>query len=394
MGLFNSIGGMLGLGSGAAGTDIAAPSGVTPDQLSTAYQGNQQSLAQQQALLDALKQQGGLGKQTDVYGQLQGVASGQGPNPAQAMLNQATGQNVANQSALMAGQRGAGANVGLMARQAAQQGAGLQQQAVGQGAILQANQSLNALGQMGGMANNMAGQQISGTGANTQAQQALQQQLLQQQANINAQNTSLANTRMQQQGGAIGGLYNALGPLGSMLGGGAGAGAAGAAAGGAGAAAGGAGLASAMSAGTGALGALGVDTSLGGLASAAPLLLLAGGGDINNNNTVPIPGVTALPNGPQSAFGKFLCGLTGKPANPVQKASGGQVDYRSGGKVDAKSPDQKAKASGNDYANDKIPAVLSEHEIVLPRTVTMSKDPVKDSAKFVAQIVAKRKLKR
>jgi hypothetical protein len=66
-------------------------------------------------------------------------------------------------------------------------------------------------------------------------------------------------------------------------------------------------------------------------------------------------------------------------------------DYRSGGKVNAKSPKEKAVKQGNDYANDKIPAVLSEHEIVLPRSVTLSKDPVAESAKFVASVIAKRK---
>jgi len=62
--------------------------------------------------------------------------------------------------------------------------------------------------------------------------------------------------------------------------------------------------------------------------------------------------------------------------------------------VRANSPKQKAVAKGDDYANDKIPAVLSEHEIVLPRSVTLSDDPVGNAAKFVAQTLAKRRGKR
>ena len=84
----------------------------------------QNQLAQQNAFVQALQAQNGIGNQSNVYNQLQNVANGTGPNPAQAMLANATGQNVANQAALMAGQRGSNANVGLMARQAAQQGAG------------------------------------------------------------------------------------------------------------------------------------------------------------------------------------------------------------------------------------------------------------------------------
>lgn len=116
---------------------------------------------------------GGVGAQTSAIGglqnalaQQQAVASGQGPNPAQNMLAQATGQNVSNQAALMAGQRGAGANVGLMARQAGQQGAATQQQAAGQAATMQSQQQLNALGQLAG-----TNQALAGVGAGLTGQQ-------------------------------------------------------------------------------------------------------------------------------------------------------------------------------------------------------------------------------
>ena len=158
--------GLLGNNNGANGTGFSTPQGANitnptnPGQINNAYSGNQTALAQQQALLQALQAQGGLGNQSQVYNQLQGVVNGTGPNPAQAQLAQATGTNVANQAALMAGQRGAGSNVGLIARQAGQQGAATQQNAVGQAATLQANQSLNALNSAGSIANTQVANQI------------------------------------------------------------------------------------------------------------------------------------------------------------------------------------------------------------------------------------------
>jgi hypothetical protein len=99
--------------------------------------------------------------------QLGQIAAGQGPNPAQTVLAQNTATNVANQGALMAGQRGASSNVGLIARQAAQTGAATQQAAVGQAATNQANQSLNAVGQQQTLLGNTGSQITSEQNANT-----------------------------------------------------------------------------------------------------------------------------------------------------------------------------------------------------------------------------------
>lgn len=426
--------------------------GVSADQLASSASGTQNSLASQQALLAALQNQNGLGQQNtvakqqqalnqqlaanqgasnlgSVYNQqgnfnqqlggangigtqnaaiaglqgvagqqantaqqYQGIANGTGPNPAQAMLNQATGENVANQAALMAGQRGAASNVGLLARQAAQQGAATQQQAVGQGATLQAQQQLNALSGLsaqqqaqaatqqaiGGLgttqvgaqqtgitnqaqlatqqvasqqaaqnalaqqANSVAGQQIAGTTANNQAQQSEQQiqqnalaaqnqQQVAAQGNVNTANAGLASTTLQGQQGLVGGVLN------------------------------------------------GVGSALG----------LAGGGEVDKPEQYAFKDlitITPAPsmNEPQSAVGKFLKGYA---------ANGGiatKYDYRSGGDVKAKSPREKAIKGGDSYSNDKIPALLSEKEIVLPRSVTQSKDPARSAAEFVAKVLAKK----
>lgn len=220
-----SIGGLIGIGSspGSQGLGFSAQSAAlqsptTNEQAQTAYDQSQSGIAGQQAFLQAIQAQGGLQNQSDVYNQLSGVAQGTGPNPAQAMLANATGQNTANQAALMAGQRGAGANVGLIARQAAQQGAVNQQNAIGQGAALQANQSLNAIGQMGNIAGQQVANQAAATGALTGAQQGEQGLLLnaiqgQNNASVaNQKNINDVNSGMAQSGGkAQLGLLNSAG---------------------------------------------------------------------------------------------------------------------------------------------------------------------------------------
>lgn len=428
------------------------------------------AMANQSRLNQQLGGAGGIGAQTGAIGglqnvlaqqqatsgQLQGIANGTGPNPAQAALNQSTGQNVANQAALMAGQRGAGANVGLLARQAAQQGAATQQQAVGQGATMQAQQEMNALaqlqqqqqamgatnqniagigsgltgqyqaglgqqfgqgastvgqqqaqlGQNAGIAQNQVGNQIAATGTglsgNLQnygqvlgAQTANNTAQVSNQGNVNAGNTTLANTTIQGNQGLVGGALN-------------------------GAAA--------------ALGARGgvVAMADGGAPDMAPVAPVP----------VPVGAPVADPVGPQSSFGKFMQGAAQNAtpmgqtpdanagANAISKgasalvkalsnkmkgsgdsagatagpdvadlgefaamaAKGGMTrDFTGGGGVKASNPGEKAVAKGNSYANDKIKAVLSEGEMVLPRSVMQSKDPARSAADFVRKTLAKRR---
>ena len=205
--------------------------GTNAAQLNQAYGQAQGGIGQQQALLSQIQAQNGLGNQSQIYGQLQGISNGTGPNPAQAQLAQSTGQNVANQAALMAGQRGAAGNVGLMARQNAQQGAATQQQAAGQAANLQANQSLNAINSAGNIANTQAENQIGATtGLNTAAQN--EQSLLQgannnlnsntvsAQSNLNNVNAQTAQGNQAASNGLMGGLMNGASSVLSALSGG------------------------------------------------------------------------------------------------------------------------------------------------------------------------------
>ena len=144
--------------------------------------------------------QAGMGSQGSIQAQQQGLANqllaqsqGQGPNPAQAQLAQNTANNVATQGALMASQRGASANAGLMARQAAQQGAATQQAAVGQSATLQAQQQLAAQNALMNQQATMGSQNIAqeGVGANLYGQSGNLQ---------NAQNSGLVQNYGMAQG--------------------------------------------------------------------------------------------------------------------------------------------------------------------------------------------------
>lgn len=216
--------GGAGLNYDAASANILNP--ATTDQANQLYGQAQQGLTNQAGFLQAVQAQNGLGNQSSVFNQLQGVANGTGPNPAEAQLAQSTGQNVANQSALMAGQRGSSQNVGLIARQAAQQGANIQQQAAGQAATMQANQSLNALNSQGALATSQANQQANATNAYSQAAQSEQANTLgaiaaQNNANVgmtsnqNSANAGISGIAAKQQGDLVG---NLTGGLGSALG--------------------------------------------------------------------------------------------------------------------------------------------------------------------------------
>lgn len=188
---------------------------VNQNQIDTSYGQSNDAIKQQQAFVNALQAQGGIQNQSNVFSQqqslanqMQGLANGTGPNPAQAALAQATGANVANQSALMAGQRGAGSNVGMMARQAGQQGGAIQQQAAGQSAIMQAQQqiaAMNALsGQQANMANlstNQVGQQATGLSNLNQFSQNEQNMLLNAAAQRNATNAGLQTNVNNVMGG-------------------------------------------------------------------------------------------------------------------------------------------------------------------------------------------------
>ena len=397
--------------------------GATTGQLAAqnAFRNQSANLGQMQGLT-GLGQTGAQNLQ-NAYAQMQAVANGQGPNPAQAALNQATGNNIQQQAALMASQRGAGANAGLLARQAAQQGANVQQQAAGQAAVMQANQQLAAMNQLGNLANAQLGagqQQLRDIAGVTQnqvsnqmqgsrdlsnvglAQAGLQQQALNNYANqtgnmVNRQvnaaqgltsaNQNLYNTQGQlhAQGQAVQGDINTKSDIaqanieagdrgankqlvGSVVGGvlnGAGA-AIGMAQGGVvhNYAVGGpvAPPASSVVAPT--------QSSFSRMRSAAPMTAIKKENYMNKGGEVPAmvsPGEGYIPPERVPAVKKGAI-------DPIQAA--------------AKIPGQ-AKVKGDSLKNDTVPVTLEEGGIVLPRSIMNDKNPQWAAHKFVTALMAK-----
>lgn len=365
-----------GLGFSAAQAPIGNP--VAPGQLDTAYQNTQTGLSQQQAFLNALQAQNGIQNQSNVYNQLAGVANGEGPNPAKAQLAQATAANTANQAALQAGQRGAGQNVGLIARQAAQQGAANQQAAAGQAASLQANQSLNALGQMSNIAGQQVGQQGNAITGYNQLAQNEQGNLLNATGSYNnalVGATSNQNTVNAGVNAEIAGQQTAA-------------------------------LKGVTGAGMAAAGA-------GGKAHGGVIRKMADGGAVSNvgmhlsGNQVDVQPIVQAPQGPAQSSSDDDSGGGPDMSQAMQlamMARGGRVPAmlspgemylppeqakavargsRNPMAAGTKIPGQ-AKVKGDSPKNDTVPAELEEGGVVIPRSVMQSKDPKAAAARFVA----------
>lgn len=331
MGFLNSLFG---------GTSSFNAQGVNQGNINQATQGVQGGLGQQQGFVNALQGLGatGIGAQQQGLQGLEGVANGTGPNPALAMLNQQTGQNVTQQASLMGSQRGVGSNAGLLARQAAQQGANIQQNAIGQGASLAAQQQLGALNQLGAQGAAAVGQQGAALSNLNQFQQNNQGQILGANAQQNATNAGTANQNASNNSSFTKGLF------GFSQGG-----------------------------------------SIPGYAEGIPGLGL----DMSMPNIgVAPPSVTASPSEPQSSLGKAFAGVKNAALSaPIGKIASGVAGtfMSSGGHV----PGQP-RVFGDSEKNDTVPAMLSPGEIVVPRT--KAHDP-KAAAKFAAAVALRNKRK-
>lgn len=381
--------------------------GTNSDQLSAAYSGAQNALGQQQGIANTLGGQlnAGANTQNQLTNMLTQQAQGGGPNPAQAQLNQATGQNIAQQAALAANQRGAGANAGLLASQNAQQGAATQQQAAGQAATLGAQQQLAAQNSLQNLASTQVNQGQNAVQGINNAQQN-EQNILQgantannnanvaNAANINNVNAAISTGNQKANSDVISGL----GGIGSAAG------------------------------------------SLAGLfASGGEVKKMAMGGKVKNEDKKPVnvnpfnhgspmnqvhmvkPPMKMAEGGmagPQSFVGSWLNSDTNTqapqapaPANisvpeDSKKDSGGGLAslapiammamasngglMKKGGPVKAHNQSEKADVAGDSLKNDKIPTMLSEGEVVIPRHIMEHPNAPAMAAQFVAQQLAKR----
>lgn len=328
-------GGGKGMGWNASGAAVQQP--ATVDQANEQYQHVNQGLDQQNQFLQALQAQNGVQNQGNVFNQQQAIANGTGANPAQAMLNNTTGANVANQAALMAGQRGSGQNAGMMARQAGMQGANIQQQAAGQGAALQANQSLNALNQMGSIAGQQVQAQGNAANAYTQSAAGAQNNILN---SIGAQNN--ANV------GMVSNMNNANAGLNTQI-------------------------------------AKSQGDLIGNMAQGIGTALMAAeGGAV-----------------PQSAVGKYFHQFAegGKvpamvspgetyldPKDVKEVAAKGKNPLEVGEKIPG-----TPKVKGNSYANDTVAKDLEPGGIVIPNSIMQHKDAAKKAQAFVSAVLRKQK---
>ena len=440
------LGSMLGVNNNFSAGAANVQAGTNQDQLSNAYSGAQNAIGQQQDIANTMMPQAGqaVAQQAGLANAYTNQMNGLGPNVAQNELNQATGQNVAQQASLMAGQRGAGANAGLMARENAQQGAATQQQAVGQAATLGAQQQIAAEQNLANLSATQANQAQAGVQGLSNAQQN-EQGILQgantaynnagvgMQSNINNANaqTSIANQQAGQNviggllSGASGALSGVAGSIGKLFG-----------------AEGGVvpepnwkkhlrmcdGGAVKMAGGgpivgnplVGNPGPMGPQSFAGqwlssnNTGSSAPNIaampqrtdnsggeaLSEGISDAMNANygspstpttgglTMPELGSSAVPGPTNYTLGSSVSAPAGAPS--YSGALGSYNLKAKGGKVNPLAKDEKATKKDNSYDNDKVPAMLSEGEIVLPRSITMHPMAPERAAEFVRRVQAKK----
>lgn len=406
-GFTENLGNFLGTNNNFQAQGAPIQQGTNTAQLNSAYTGAQSALGTQAGLTSTLGAglNQGVGSQNNLTNMYTAQANGQGPNPALAQLNQATGQNISQQAALMAGQRGAGANAGLLATQAAQQGAATQQNAVGQAATLQAQQQLAAEQNLQNLAANQIAQGTSATqGLNSAAQN--EQNILQgantagnnanvsQQGNINNVNAGISTANQSNAGNIVSGIGNAVSSVAGAI---------------FGFAKGGSVPMPRMMADGGVMGmpTNGPQSYVGqwlnsSVDTQGPMI--APGSNLNTNIASPFNISTPNINfgasttqagapipGSQASDYTSLSDLRG--SNPgdyknLPEYKGGLM--KKGGKVRAEGTGEKASASGDSLSNDKIPAMLSEGEIVIPRHITMSDRAPEKAAAFVAAQLAKR----
>jgi len=229
-GLMGTINQGLGINNNFQATSANIQNGTNANQLNNAYTSATGALGAQQNLANQLNPAVGnaVANQNAVQNQQLGIMNGTGPNPAMNELNQATATNTANQAAMMAGQRGASFNPGLIARQAAQQGAATQQQSAGQGATLGAQQQIAAGQNVANLANNQisqAGQATTGLNSAAQNEQAILQNAntsannanVGMQSNINNNNAQTSAANQNMAANTLGGIESAASSIGSMF---------------------------------------------------------------------------------------------------------------------------------------------------------------------------------
>lgn len=265
------------------------------------------------------------GQNQELIRSLQAQSQGQGPNLANAQLQQATNQNIRQQASLLGSQRGM--NSGNTNRLITEQGGNIGQQAAAQSSVNRLQQQLAAQGQLANAINSQFGanQGMAGLGG----------QLAQTYGNLqNSQNANRIQNIAQAQGLNEKALQSNAesnkGLLGGLIGGGS----------------------SALAAGLG-----------------------AKGGEVTEDGFA----------GPSNYAKEDYDYAT---ADQEKKKGGGVSELlpllallSKGGKIDG-----QGLVKGDSVKNDIVPARLSPGEIVIPRSISQSPDAAKKAAAFVAAI--------
>lgn len=142
--------------------------------------------------------------QSGLANQLQQQSLGLGPNPAQLMLNQATDKNIQQNAGMLASQKGI--NPALAQRLAGQNQASMSQQAAGQGALMGAQQQVQAQNSLAGVYGNQANEASAMQGTLQNAQAAQNNAVLGNTTQMNTTNANAAASNAAQQGAIIGGV--------------------------------------------------------------------------------------------------------------------------------------------------------------------------------------------
>jgi hypothetical protein len=352
----------------------------------------------QQDFLNAIQQaQGQYGtnaaNQNALAGTLQGQINGQGPNLATEQLKQGTNANISKTAAMIASQKGI--SPALAARQAADAAASANQTAAGQAAQTTAQQQLNAENAAGNLYGQIGNQAISQQGMLQNANAAQNAQLVNQNLSLQGVNAGVSAQNTQNTAGTMQGILGSAGKAATML--------------------------SAGKDATMLMGNKGGEIHPFHIALAR---LFADGGSVDPiTGGVSVQGTNPFPWMNMSGFNKDanLFGLSGDKktddtagANTALPGETQNFNQNMAGQVLAPSagPDIGAGSALSDLAvfadkgavvpgdgqiegdspeNDTVPALLSPKEIVLPRSVTMSDDPVGKAADFVAAIKGKEK---
>jgi len=367
-------------GGGMGFTPTMGASGAQAQEL---YKQQQDRLLQQQQFVNALQAQSpqAIAAQQQLLKQLQGQAMGTaGPSVAQRQLAETTAENAQRQAALMASQRGASANLGLLARNISDVGAGAQQQAARQAATLRAQEQLAAQQGLAGLTGQQLGQigqaQQTGLAGTTAAQQNV--------LNAIAESNRAREAASKQQGGILGGLAGAVGTvLGGPLGG-------------------------AIGSGIGSLfggGSRGSNISdYTSLAHGGKVQGYAEGGEVEEMDGdeylrrlqddlgKPAPVGVAQNRFAQGGVVPAMVspGERYLPPAEVKKVKDGEkAPHKAGEKI----PGQ-AKVAGDSLKNDTVKKNLKEGGIVIPRSVMQSDNAEEKARQFVAAILARQQGKR